>query len=114
MRQRKVKLCKEKGCSDSATTVGYCRVHYLKNWKQIKAKQKRKAVKNLNKYIDHIMRQNPDGYVDAIREDLRNFDQFSRKAESFLSDDDFHDVMEELSQDDVTKIIDGIKIDDSF
>ncbi len=114
MAVRKVKLCKEKGCNNTSTTDGYCRVHYLKNWREIKDKAKQRALKSLNKYIDHIMHKNPNGYIDDIREDLRDFDQFKSKAEAFNSDDDFHDVMEEISSDDVTKIIGNIKVDDSY
>lgn len=111
---RKIKLCRQKGCNNSSTTSGFCRVHYLRNWKQIKEKQKKKALKNLNKYINHIMHKHPDGYMDVIREDLRNLDQFSRKAEHYFSEDDFHDIMDELSADDVHSIIENIKIDDSY
>jgi hypothetical protein len=111
---RTVKLCKQKGCVNAATTTGYCRFHYLKNWKKIKQQQKKKAIKNLNKYIDHIMHKNPNGYMDTIREDLKNVDQFSRKADNFFSEDDYHDIMDELSHDDVDRVVDAIKIDDSF
>lgn len=111
---RKVRLCKEKGCNNASTTDGFCRFHYLKNWRVIKEKQKKKAVENLNKYIDHIMHKNPGGYVDAIREDLKNFDQFSKKAEKYFSEDEFHDVMDELGGEDIERIIDAIKVDDSY
>lgn len=111
---RKVRLCKERGCNNASTTDGFCRFHYLKNWKAIKEKQKKKAVENLNKYIDHIMHKNPSGYVDAIREDLKNFDQFSKKAEQYFSEDEFHDVMDELGGEDIERIIDAIKVDDSY
>jgi hypothetical protein len=111
---RKVKLCKVKGCHNPATTMAHCRIHYLKNWRQIKEKQKKKAIENLNKYIDHIMRKNPDGYVDAIREDLKNHDQFNRKVENLFYDDEFHDVMDELGLDDVERIIGSLKVDDSY
>ena len=94
--------------------MGFCRFHYLKNWKQIKETQKKKALKNLNKYIDHIMSKNPDGYVDAIREDLRNFGQLSRKADSYFADDEYHDVMEEIGLEDVERIIDSLKVDDTY
>lgn len=114
MNARKVKLCKERNCKDLQTTSGYCRMHYLKNWKQIKEKQKKKAVENLNKYIDHIMSKNPDGYVDAIREDLKNHGQLSRKADSYFADDEYHDVMEEIGLDDVERIIDTLKVDDTY
>ncbi len=114
MAVRTVKLCKQKGCTNAATTSGYCRFHYLKNWKKIKDGQKKKAVKNLNKYIDHIMHKNPEGYMDNIREDLRNKDQFSRKAEGYCSEDAFHDIMDELNNEDVHRIVGSIKLDESY
>ena len=111
---RRVRLCKEKDCRNPSTTMGYCRVHYLKNWKAIKAKQKKKAVQNLNKYIDHIMKKNPDGAVDAIREDLRNYEQFSRKVDNFFYDEEYNSSMEELGPEDVQRVISTLKIDDSY
>lgn len=114
MAGRRIKICKQKGCSSASTTHGYCRVHYLKNWQVIKEQQKKKAIKTLNRYIDHIMQKNPNGYMDTLREDLRNTDQFAKKAESMMSDDDFHDIMDEVSNDDLDRIIGSIKIDDSF
>jgi len=114
MAVRKIKICKERKCNNASTTMGYCRIHYLKNWRKIKEAQKKKALKNLNKYIDHIMNKNPKGYMDVIKEDIRNFDQFNRKAEGYFTEDEFYDVMSEVGEDDVEKIIDSIKIDDSF
>ena len=114
MAGRKVKLCKEKGCQNTATTVGYCRIHYLKNWKTLKAKEKQKAVHTLNKYIDHVMKKNPEGYMEEIRDDLKNQDVMNKKVDQFFEDDGFHEVLDEVNNDDVERIIDGIKIDDSF
>lgn len=94
--------------------MGFCRMHYLKNWKLIKDKQKKKAIQNLNKYIDHIMKKNPDGYVEAIREDLRNYDQFSRKVDNYFYDDEFSDVMEDLGKEDVQRIINTLKVDNNY
>lgn len=111
---RRVKLCKEKGCRDKSTTMGYCRVHYLKNWKQIKAKQKKKAVESLNKYIDHIMKSNPDGYVDAIREDLKNQEQFSKKVDGYFYDDDYVDTVDEMGSSDISKVLGALKVDDNY
>lgn len=114
MASRKVKLCKEKGCQNAASTVGFCRIHYLKNWKTLKAKEKQKAVQTLNKYIDHVMKKNPQGYMEEIRDDLKNQDVMNQKVDKFFDDDGFHDVLDEVGGDDVERIIDGIKIDDSF
>lgn len=114
MSKRRVKLCKVKGCRNTSTTMGYCRIHYLKNWKQIKEKQKKKAVDSLNKYIEHIMRKNPDGYLEAIREDLKNRDQFNRKVDNYFSSDDVSDVFDEMGFDDMNRLIGSLKIDDSY
>lgn len=111
---RRVRLCKEKDCRNPTTTMGFCRIHYLKNWKQIKDQQKQKAIQNLNKYIDHIMKKNPDGYVEAIREDLRNYDQFSRKVDNYFYDDEFSDVLDELGREDVARIVNNLKVDDNY
>lgn len=115
MALRTIKLCKQEGCSNAATTEGYCRFHYLKNWKEIKDHQKKKAVKSLNNYIDHVMKEHPAEYMDVIREDLRNADQFHRKADNFsFRDDEIRDVMEDVSGDDISRLIGSIKIDDAY
>lgn len=113
-KMRRVRLCREKGCRNPATTMAYCRVHYLKNWKTIKEKQKKKAVQNLNKYIDHIMKKNPDGYVEAIREDLKNYDQFSRKVDNYFYDDEFTDVLDELGSEEIERILGSLRVDDTY
>ena len=37
---RNIKLCKAANCQDTATTSGYCRIHYLKLWQKIKEEEK--------------------------------------------------------------------------
>jgi hypothetical protein len=75
----RIKLCKEPECSDAATTEGYCRLHYLKNWKRLKSDKEERAAKRLNGYIKSVMRRNPDGYMDEIKRDI--------KSKQFDSDD---------------------------
>ena len=94
--------------------MSHCRIHYLKNWRQIKEKQKKKAVESLNKYIEHIMHKNPDGYLEAIREDLRNQDQYTRKVDNFFSGDDFNDAFDDIGMEDVDRLIGSLKIDDGY
>ena len=57
---RKIKICSEAGCHNAQTTQEYCRLHYMKNWKAIKEKAKQKEAKRLNRYVEGIMRRNPD------------------------------------------------------
>ena len=89
-------------------------MHYLINWKKIKAKQKKKAVETLNRYIEHVMRKDPDKFIDTIKEDLRNREFMNKRADQFSQDDEFHDVMDEFSNEDIGRILDGMKVDDSY
>ncbi len=57
---RKIKICTEDGCHNAQTSKEYCRLHYLKNWKTIKAEEEKKAAKRLNRYVEGIMKRNPD------------------------------------------------------
>jgi hypothetical protein len=113
-KSRRIKICKVKACPNPATTMGHCRMHYLKNWQTIKAAQKKKAVKNLNNYIEHIMKKNPDGYVTALKEDLQNQEQFSRKVDTYFYDNDFMDLMDDIESGDVNRIIGSLKVDDAY
>lgn len=114
MTKRAIKLCKEEECRNEQTTLGYCRFHYLRNWKAIRSKTRKKAINTLNKYVEHIMKKHPDNYLEAIKQDLRDGNRFQRKAEEFSSDD-FFDVMGEVDVDaEVNKILDNMKVDESF
>jgi len=74
----KIKICKEEGCKNSQTTDGFCRLHYLKNWKKLQTEKKKKSAKNLNRYVESILKKHPDRYIEVIKKDLRSkkFDQF--------------------------------------
>lgn len=67
----RIKICKEEGCHNAQTTGGYCRLHYLKHWKELKADAAEKAAKKLNRYVDYMAKKNPDRYIDDIKKDLR-------------------------------------------
>lgn len=115
MPKRAFKICSEPECKNQQTTVGYCRLHYLKNWRKIREKQKKKAAANLNKYVDHIMQKHPDNYVETIKHDLRHTTRFQQRADEFVSDEDFHDVMEDVDMnEEVEDILDNLKVDDSI
>lgn len=111
----KIKICKEEGCSDAATTAGYCRLHYLKRWKAIKDAERETAARRLNRYIERICRENPDDYMDVIRRDLRRPDfedivggelDFSGEAAS-----SFGEINDE---DEIKEIIKKLKIEEGF
>ncbi len=111
----KIKICRESGCMTEQTTDGFCRLHYLKNWKKIRTEKKKKSLRSLNKYVDNIIKNDPDHYVDTLKENLRNPLDFGSASSSFFSRDDVDDVMEELGyKEDLDQMLDNIKVDKGF
>ncbi|MCE9625777.1 MAG: hypothetical protein K8R69_10075 [Deltaproteobacteria bacterium] len=111
----KIKLCKEAGCNNQQTTAGFCRLHYLKNWKKIQGDRKRKAAKNLNKYIESIVRSNPDRAQNALKENLRDEPAFERSMEEVFYGDNLRQTMVDLGyREDIDTMIGSIKIDEDF
>ncbi|MDL1873371.1 hypothetical protein FBR05_14420 [Deltaproteobacteria bacterium PRO3] len=111
----KIKLCKEAGCNNQQTTSGFCRLHYLKNWRKIQTDKKRKAAKNLNKYIESIVRSNPDRAQRALKDNLRDESTFERSMEEVFYGDSLREVMADLGyREDLDTMIGSIKIDEDF
>ena len=111
----KIRLCKEEDCNNQQTTSGYCRLHYLKNWREIKAKKKERSVKELNRYIDNIMRKNPDKGVAALKQNLKEEGQFEQSVGEYLYEDDLNSVLEGLGyKSDADLLLEDVKIDETF
>ena len=71
-------VCREVACEGLATAVGYCRLHYIKNWKKIKRKDVILKEKKLNHYIEELVAKYPDKYIEAIRQDLAHDKDFAK------------------------------------
>lgn len=80
-------LCKFSGCDEIANVEGYCRFHYLLNWKRIQLKKKILSEGKLEKYINELTAKYPDKYIDMLKGDLK-------------SEKDFLSVVNELEIDD--------------
>lgn len=113
----KIKICKEPNCNNSQTTMGYCRFHYLKNWRTIKAKQQKGAAKRLNKFIEEIVAKNPDRYVEVLKKEIR-----SNRLDKLTPDDYCLDDMDDIYklftdvdyEDEVEKLINELKFEDKI
>ncbi|HEY8279425.1 MAG TPA: hypothetical protein VIH99_07380 [Bdellovibrionota bacterium] len=62
--------CREPGCEQEFILTGYCRLHYIKNWRRIKRKEAILASGQLNNYVEELVNKYPDKYLDVIRQDL--------------------------------------------
>jgi hypothetical protein len=71
-------VCRETACEALATTAGYCRLHYIKNWRKIKRKEVILKEKKLNIYIEELVSKYPDKYIEAIRLDLASEKEFAK------------------------------------
>jgi len=64
------KRCREPGCDHEFSLSGYCRLHYIKNWRKIKRKEAIIASGQLNNYVEELVNKYPDKYLEVIRQDL--------------------------------------------
>jgi len=111
----RIRICKEKGCKDAATTDGFCRLHYLRNWKEIKDAKKEAGAKRLNRYIERVLRENPDDYLDIIRRDLErpDFEDSVVRALDF-GEDSGASVEEGDDENEIDRILRKLKIEEGF
>jgi hypothetical protein len=72
------KKCREPGCEHDHTIGGFCRLHYIKNWKKIKRKEAILASGQLNNYVEELVSKYPDRYLDVIRQDLASEKDWSK------------------------------------
>lgn len=95
--------CMEKGCDNPATTSGYCRFHYIKNWKEIKRKQSILEEGKLHDYIEELVQKYPLKYLEGIINDLTDEKAFFGvlKELNIESDDDLFDSEDDDSIDDI-------------
>jgi hypothetical protein len=109
--------CIEKNCDNPATTLGYCRYHYIRNWKDIKKKQSILMEGKLQDYIEDLAVKYPPKYIEAIINDLAEDKAFmgvlkelnieSDDDEAFDDDaDDDQDIAYETKQTVKTSFID--------
>lgn len=114
----RIKICKEKSCHNAQTTGGFCRLHYLLNWKKLKAEKKKKAAKSLNRYIESILKRHPDRYLEEIKKDIRSRD-FEERIEGeygsgTLQDESWSLFDSNTSDEDLEEIINHLKIENDF
>jgi hypothetical protein len=70
--------CREPGCEYDFILTGFCRMHYIKNWRKIKRKEAILASGQLNNYVEELVSKYPDKYLDVIRQDLASEKDWSK------------------------------------
>jgi hypothetical protein len=107
------KMCRETGCENLATTKGYCRLDYIKNWKKIKRKEMILKEGKLNQYIEELVSKYPDKYIEVIRQDLSTEVNFNKVIHDLELDESIDDL--DYDGDSIDSLIGSIrKEDDDF
>lgn len=112
----RIRICKDPDCKNAETTEGYCRLHYLKNWKQIKEETRKKAAKRLNRYIEHVVKHHPDRYLEIIKKEIRS-PSFDRQIEEKFGYDDGDSTTifdEPTYEEEIEKLIKELKVEKGF
>ncbi|TGD45893.1 hypothetical protein EP118_14165 [Halobacteriovorax sp. Y22] len=68
--------CLAKGCDNPATTAGYCRLHYIGYWKEIKNKITILEEGMLQKFVREITSKYPVKVIDEVLKDLADDKSF--------------------------------------
>lgn len=101
------KMCRETACENLATTKGYCRLDYIKNWKKIKRKEMILKEGKLNQYIEELVSKYPEKYIDVIRQDLQTEVNFNKVIHDLELDESIDDL--DYDGDSIDALIGGIK-----
>ncbi|MBN20932.1 MAG: hypothetical protein CL678_06535 [Bdellovibrionaceae bacterium] len=102
-------VCREIGCEADSISAGYCRPHYIKNWKKIKRKEIILKEGKLNRYIEELVAKYPDKYIDAIRNDISSEKAFSQVVTELELGESIDDM--DMEGDDIDSLISNIRQD---
>jgi len=105
--RKKQKFCLHDQCSQEANLKGFCRLHYIANWRELKTSQKQKSEKRLNAYVDRMAERYPKDYMDRIREGLGDETKFRASLDEMEVDGE----NSENDQEFLEKFLRDIKVD---
>ncbi len=104
--------CLEKGCENLAATAGFCRYHYIRNWKDIKVRLMLLKEGRLQQFIEEIVKKYPVEYIQSIMADLasdKDFYQALKELNVDTADEEFGEVNIDELDDDEDEILLGSK-----
>lgn len=100
--------CAEEGCDNIRTTQGYCRLHYIANFQEIKKKREILKEGRLQEFIEELISKYPAQYIEALVSDLDDEKDFIKALHSlniatgFESEDvDFDSAANDDEDDDI-------------
>ncbi len=106
--RQRVRICKQENCNDPQTTQGFCRLHYLQNWRTLKDEKAKRAQKNLDRYVERMAGAKKPAAAEDGEEGSTE-----TKSEEQVFEEDFGEFVDVLSREEnLDKILNGIKVED--
>ena len=102
--QKDSEECQEKNCDQMATTIGYCRFHYIKNIKKIKVKREILSQDRLQKAMEILFLSYPVDVIEYLLKCLQEEKNFYQLLRDFnIADMDYQEevVVVEEEEDDL-------------
>ena len=96
--------CLERKCDNPATTGGYCRLHYIKNWKEIKNKEQILKDGILIDCLEQLINKFSLKVVDSLVEDMsdeKNFYNALKNMNIDVSEEFFYDTDDSSDDSDI-------------
>ena len=105
----RVRICKQENCSNPQTTQGYCRLHYLQNWRALREEKAKRAQKNLDRYVERMAGAKKPSTEEAEEGQTEG----GQQKEEAVFEEDFGEFVDVLSREEnLDKILNGIKVED--
>lgn len=104
----RVRICKSENCENPQTTQGFCRLHYLSKWKEIREEKLKRAQKNLDRYVERMAGAKKPAATGEDGEETEG-----GQKEEAVFEEDFGEFVDVLSREEnLDKILNGIKVED--
>jgi len=84
----KKRYCMHDECKADAVSHGYCRLHYIANYRTIRLSGQIKAERRLNAYVDRLSRRYPGEVMEKIKEGIESEEKFKAAVEELDLDSD--------------------------
>lgn len=93
---KKQKFCLHESCKSTAANKGFCRLHYIAHWRELKAGEKEKSEKRLNAYVNRMAERYPKDYMERIKENLEDEEKFQASVDELGPADEKEGEVEEV------------------
>jgi hypothetical protein len=103
-------ICKNAGCHDIATTMSFCRFHYLASWRKLKTKEAKRKGQELKIYLKDLGRKFPEEFLEKLKAEIEDMSEKEAASESAEEDKGLFDQMD--GEEDLDTIIKGLKVED--